>query len=72
VSETDWIIGVRKIITDTDPDITIGELVHIFKHNSPQMDLLFVEFHAGRTPEQAYEALVDKFTETLGAVRQQP
>lgn len=58
-----WIVSVRECLTKANPDITVGEIIRIFNSEERPMDVLFEEFHRGRTPQQAYKTMVKKCSE---------
>lgn len=58
-----WILDVRKLITDARPNITVGRIMSCFNASSPEMDLLSAAYADGKTPEQAYARLKKKFND---------
>lgn len=56
-----WIIDVRKALTAKFPEITVGEIVAIFRCNSDQMDILFKAYHLRLTPAAALDNMLKAY-----------
>lgn len=57
----EWIIEVRKVVTTANPHITVGELYLMFDCGAETMDVLHSAYHHGKTPQEAYDLMVQQF-----------
>jgi hypothetical protein len=56
----EWIIEVRKLVTGANPEITVLEIYQMFDAGSETMDVLHSAYHHGKTPQEAYDLMVEK------------
>lgn len=60
-AQKEWILEIRKRLTDKYKNITLGQVLIIFTASSPQMDLLYEAYHSGATPQQAFKLLIERY-----------